>query len=123
VFLGGKNLLGIADKMSLHEQDVTQDTIDTKFELRSFRTYCESTAAVDISVEGFMRYFPEKSSPKILGEWTGSVLPYLRQHSDYRKSCVGTSLNKVQHCDILKAIEEELRIVCSPGAKKCVIVC
>ncbi|KAG0319296.1 hypothetical protein BGZ99_005192 [Dissophora globulifera] len=88
----------------------TDTTVDHTV-VKSFKTYCESTPFDNISLQGYMHYFPEKScSATILGEWTGSVLPYLKGHSNRRKQNAGKNLSRVKQSDILKIILEELRM-------------
>ncbi|KAF9582429.1 hypothetical protein BGW38_000222 [Lunasporangiospora selenospora] len=72
------------------------DTAASKTEVKHFRTYCNSPSSAKISLQRDMHYFSEKRCPTTI--------------LDRRKQSAGFSLVKVKHVDIMKTIQEELRM-------------
>jgi hypothetical protein len=66
-----------------------------------------------ISLRTFMQEFPDiNDKERLLGLWSGKVLPYLRGHNESSKKMVGSFLAKESSNDLKKIINEVLATVC-----------
>ncbi|KAF9980280.1 hypothetical protein BGZ65_005318 [Modicella reniformis] len=63
-----------------------------------------------ISIVSFMRAFPDiKDKDRLVGYWTGQVVPFLRAHPSREKFGLGAYFAKMSAYEVSSVIEEELR--------------
>jgi hypothetical protein len=67
----------------------------------SYKGYCDNTVCEQISLEGFMMYFIfVNDKQRVLGLWTGSVVPHLLSHSSKGRRQAGARPNKIGRNDL-----------------------
>ncbi|KAG0196578.1 hypothetical protein BGX28_009964 [Mortierella sp. GBA30] len=77
--------------------------------LNSHKEYLDRTPARDISFRSFMETFSDmRDRQKLIGCWTGDIVPYLQRHAAEDKRRLGTSLKKIGSKDLLAIMDEVL---------------
>ncbi|KAG9071800.1 hypothetical protein KI688_006016 [Linnemannia hyalina] len=77
----------------------------------NYKSYCDNTNGEHISLEGFMRRFSfVNDKHRILGLWTGGVVPYLLSHTIKDRRDIGKCFSKIGRTDLEIIIDRELQI-------------
>lgn len=83
--------------------------------LDSHQDYFDRTPSRDISLRSFMTTFKDiRSGERMLGYWTGEILPYLQSHPARDKRQLSARLKKATVSEVSSIINEVLEEVSQP---------